>query len=70
MNYITIELQTNDQGQTTNIVTAYDNLPQAQSKYFTILAAAAVSNVQQHAAVILDETGMIMAQQCFTHGVQ
>lgn len=70
MNYITIELQTNDQWQTANIVTVYDNLPQAQSKYFTILAAAALSNIHQHAAVILDETGMTMAQQCFTHEVQ
>ena len=69
MNYITIELQTNN-GQTANIVTAYDNLPQAQNKYFTILAAAALSNIQQHAAVILDETGMLVAQQCFTHEVQ
>ena len=65
--YIVIELQTNAQGQVSNIVTAYDNLPQAQQKYHTILSAAAVSDVPTHSAVILDKTGMIVEQRSFSH---
>ena len=67
MAYIVIELQTSSQGQSSNIVTAYDSLAQAESKYHTILAAAAVSSVPHHAAVILDHTGMQLAQRCFEH---
>lgn len=65
--YIVIELQTNEQGQTANIVTAYNDEGQAYSKYHAILSAAAVSSVYRHAAVILDATGIQVAQYCFEH---
>lgn len=67
MTYIVIELQTNAAGQTANLVTAYDNLPQAENKFHTILAAAAVSTVPKHAAVILNEDGLIVKQWCYDH---
>lgn len=66
MNYITIELQTNN-GTTANIVNAYDKLAQAESHYHQALSAAAVSNVERHACVILDETGMVIAQRSYDH---
>lgn len=66
--YIVIELQTNSEGQIANIVTAYDNLPQAQNKYYTILAAAAISSVPCHSAVILDRSGILIARESFMHG--
>lgn len=65
--YIVIELQTNANGQVGNIVTAYDTLAQAQNKYYTICAYAAVSSIPIHTAIILDSTGMSIAQQCFRH---
>lgn len=67
MNYIVIELQTNAEGQTANLVYAYDNLDQAYSKYHAVLSAAAVSNVPYHAAVLLDRAGIQLAQWCFEH---
>jgi hypothetical protein len=67
MSYIVIELQTNAAGQTANLVTAYDNQPQAENKFHTILAAAAVSSVPKHAAVILNEDGLIVKQWCYDH---
>lgn len=67
MNYIVIELQTNADGQTANLVTAYDDLAQAESKFHAILAAAAVSAVPKHAAVILSEDGLIVKQWCYDH---
>lgn len=67
MTYIVIELQTNAAGQTANLVTAYDNQPEAENKFHTILAAAAVSSVPKHAAVILSEDGLIVKQWCYDH---
>ena len=65
--YIVIELQTDANGHVANIVTAYDNYPQAQQKFFTICAAAAVSSVPIHSAVILDNIGRRLASESFDH---
>lgn len=65
--YIVIELQANNEGQIANIVTAYDNLPQAQNKYYTILAAASISSVPYHSAVILDRCGVLIMRESFIH---
>lgn len=65
--YIVIELQTSANGAVANIVTAFSTLGDAYNKYFTILAAAAVSSVPVHAAVILDNKGMQVAAQAFEH---
>ena len=68
--YIVIELQSNIDGQVANIVTAYDTLAQAQNKYYTILASAAISTVPIHSAVILDHCGNLIANQSFSHPVE
>jgi hypothetical protein len=67
--YIVIELQTDANGHVANIVTAYDNYPQAQQKFYTICAAAAVSDVPVHSAVILDNTGRRLASESFNHDI-
>lgn len=67
--FIVIELQANNEGQVANIVTAYDTLPQAEQKYHTILAAAAVSSVPKHSAVILDPMGVQIMRDGFEHEV-
>lgn len=66
MSYIVIELQTTN-GQTSNIVTAYSDLAQAESAYHSILASAALSNVKYHTALVLNEQGMTIEQRCFEH---
>lgn len=66
MTYIVIELQTND-GQTANIVNSYQEKEKAESKYHTILAAAAESNVNVHAAVMLDERGNLEKSEYYIH---
>ena len=67
--YIVIELQTDANGHVANIVTAYDDYPQAQQKFYTICAAAAVSDVPVHSAVILDNIGRRLAGESFTHEI-
>ena len=66
--YIVVELQTNESGKITPLVSASLEAPQAEQKYHTVLAAASVSNVAKHSAVILNDEGMAMASQCYTHG--
>lgn len=64
--YIVIELQTNN-GTTANIVNAYAEMPDAWAKYYSILSAAAKSNVEVHAAAIITETGRLVASGHFAH---
>lgn len=66
--YIVIELQTASDGTVANIVTAYDNQNQAESKYHSVLSAAAVSNVPAHAAVMIDSMGYYIDAHCYEHG--
>lgn len=67
MNYIVIELQTNEQEQTSNIVTSFNNRASADNKYHTILAAASVSNVKKHAAVMIDSDGGYIMSDGYEH---
>ena len=66
--YIILELQTSN-GQTANIVTTKDTKDKAMSVYHSILAAAAVSSVQYHTAVVMDEEGRYLARECYQHEV-
>lgn len=64
--FIVIEIQsTNDNAST--IVNKYDTLPEAQQKYHNILAAAAVSEVPVHTAMIIEPTGNTVRVESFNH---
>ncbi len=64
--FTVIEMQTN--GETTAVLTySYKDKNTAYQKFHTILAAAAVSSVEVHTAVILNEYGFIEATQYFDH---
>ena len=66
MKYLVIELQKT--GTTmSNLTYAYGDRNQAEAKYHEILAAAAVSNVDVHAAVLLDEEGNYYEGKCYKH---
>lgn len=65
--YIVIELQKNPEGVVSNIVTGYETLAEAESKYYSILAAAAVSAVPVHSAIIVSEEGFPVKHQCYRH---
>lgn len=69
MAFITIELQKNEDGAVANIVNSYETQPEAESKYHSILAAAAVSNLPCHSAVLVSEEGFPIMHQCYKHGV-
>lgn len=66
MNYIVIEFQSD--GEHTNILTnSYAHRNEAESKYYTILSVAAVSNVLQHGAFLLDDEGSFVKSDYFKH---
>lgn len=67
--FIVIELQTNANNEVASIVSPALSGPEAESRYHTILAAAALSNVPKHAAVILNDKGELFATQCYYHDV-
>jgi len=67
MSYIVIELQTNN-GATANLVTQHATREAAESAYHSILAAAAISTVEVHAATILTEDGFQLMHQAYRHG--
>ena len=48
--YIVFEMQTNGDGAVGTLVNAYEDIREAESQYYTILAAAAVSAPQSSAS--------------------
>ena len=65
--YIVIELQKNAEGQVANLVTAHNSLAEAESKFYTILASAAINDVPVHSAIIVSEEGFPVKHQCYKH---
>ena len=62
--YIVAELQTN--GETTAVLNdVYTDKGLALQKYHTILASAAVSEVQVHTAMIVNEIGLVEYRETF-----
>ena len=66
MNYIVVELQTTD-GTTALLTNTYADKAQAEQKYHTVLAAAAVSAVGVHACAMLTEDGRLVKNECYRH---
>lgn len=67
MKYLVVEIQKFETGAMSTPTWAYDELNAAQSKYHSVLAAAAISKLPCHSAVLMNETGFCIAHECFTH---
>ena len=65
MKYLVLEIQLGDTVST--IISDYDNLNQAESKYHQILTAAAISNIYKHSAMIINEEGRVLKVECYIH---
>lgn len=66
--YIVIELQTNTDGAVGNLVYQYASRDEAESKFHSILAAAAISALPVHAAVMLTNAGTMVRSEYYRHG--
>jgi len=67
MKYLVIEIQKAADGTIGNFVWAYDNYNAAESKYHSVLAAAATSAVYVHSCSLLNEKGFCMRNESYTH---
>lgn len=65
--FVVIELQKNEEGIVSNIVTSHETQAEAESKYHYVLAAAAVSKIPVHSAIIISEEGFPIMHQCYKH---
>lgn len=65
--YLVIELQTDSEGKTAHIATSYEDRNKAESKFHSILAAAAESAVPIHAASIINERGESERSEFYRH---
>ena len=66
--FVVVELQETN-GKLQNLVTAHDTLQKAEAKYHTVLAAAAISSVDIHSAVLLSSTGNVIKSESYRHVV-
>ena len=64
--YLVIELQKTGESLA-NICTAYSDQGQAEQAYHTILAAAAVSTVDVHSAVLMLYDGYVLKKESYYH---
>ena len=68
--YIVIELQTNSNGTIGSLTYSFADINTAENKYHTILAAAAVSNLPCHAAVMIQNDGLILKADRYYHNTE
>lgn len=62
--FIVLEIQ-----NTATLVNTYDTRNEAENKYHTILAYAAVSTIETHSAVMFTNEGEFIKSECFKHEV-
>ena len=63
--YVIVEIQTNADGTVGSLVTPKDDYYEAENVYHTVLAAAALSKLPVHTAVLLDNQGGVIHSQSF-----
>lgn len=64
--FAVIEIQKNG-ASATPITTLFTDKDEAYSKYHQVLAAAAVSEVEEHSAILVSEEGNYMLHEKFIH---
>lgn len=67
MKYLVTEIQVFADGSTQAPTWAYSDENSASAKYHQVLAAAAVSQVPEHSAIMYTSKGFCMKGECFEH---
>lgn len=65
--YIVMEIQKDENGAIATLVNSATEYEEALSRYFTVSAAAAVSQVPLHSVVLLTEAGGMLRNESFRH---
>lgn len=66
--YLVMEIQKSNKGQVSQLVTSHAERAEAEKKYHTVLAYAAVSSVDIHSAVMLTDEGDMVKKETYYHG--
>ena len=66
--FYVLELQTDVTGSC--IPWSFTDIHAAESKFYAILSAAAISTVRRHGAVLMTAEGFVLKQEVFTHTVE
>ncbi len=64
--YIVIELQKTG-NQMANIVTSHNTLQDAQYKFYSVAASAAISQLDKHSVVLMNDDGFTIEKLTFEH---
>lgn len=64
---IVLEIQKTDDTHIATLLTTHDKQNEAEQKYHAVLAAAAVSSVPVHSAVMMDDTGRAVKAETYYH---
>ena len=67
MTYLVIEIQKNADGTVGNFVWTYADINEAESKFHSVLASAAISTVYVHSCALLNEGGFLIKSQSYRH---
>ena len=67
MTYLVIEIQKNVDGTVGNFVWSYTDINEAESKFHSVLASAAISTVFVHSCALLNECGFLIKSQSYQH---
>lgn len=63
--YLVLEIQTLWNGQVSFLpIAPYEDLSEAMSRYYSILASAELSNLPKHTAMVFTEEGFVVASKC------
>lgn len=65
MKYYVVEIQKMNDGNYAHIVNTADSRNGAESVYHQVLAAAAISNLPQHSAILFTDEGHLLMSQCY-----
>ncbi len=66
--YLVMEIQKMNSGSVSHLVTSHAERAEAEQKYHTVLAYAAVSSVDVHSAVMLTDEGDMIKKETYYHG--
>lgn len=68
--YLVTEIQHWDTGAVQNPTWSYDDRNKAESKFHTVLAAAAVSKLPVHSAMLFTDEGFTLDSKCYKHDAE
>ena len=68
--YIVLEVQTMNDGTIGTIIDSFADRNEAENKYHTILAYAAISNLPIHTVFLLKNDGYTVKSEGYTHDIE